>query len=118
MFPEGSHYCGYLFNNNFLCVSDTENKYIRIWDLVNRSIYKQIKIDGYQGLEIIPWNPIYTIVACNDCFVIINIEEGKMVKKVIFEDNTSQLNGIKKIKLNDLGECLIGSKGHKIILFN
>ena len=28
--PEGLHYCGYIYNNNYLCVSDCDNNYIRI----------------------------------------------------------------------------------------
>ena len=34
--PERVHPCGYIYNNNYLCVSDRNNKYIRIWDLVNK----------------------------------------------------------------------------------
>ena len=36
MDPEGSHYCGYLYNDNFLCVSDYGQKFIRIWDLAKK----------------------------------------------------------------------------------
>ena len=28
--PEGYHLCGYIYNDNYLCVSDDDNKYIRI----------------------------------------------------------------------------------------
>ena len=52
--PEGCHYWGYIFNDDFLCVSDYDNKFIRIWDLVNKVIYKQINYEGDCGMGIIP----------------------------------------------------------------
>ena len=33
MNPEGLHCCGYIYNDNYLCVSDNNNNCIRIWDL-------------------------------------------------------------------------------------
>ena len=51
--PEGGHYCGYIYNDNYLCVSNFNNDYIRVWDLVNKSIYKQINYEADCGLEII-----------------------------------------------------------------
>ena len=112
--PEGDHYCGYIYNNNYLCVSDGNNNYIRIWDLVNKSIYKQINYDASCGCEIIPWNNKYTIIGCDGCFVIIDIEEEKMIKK-INSNKAKYLCGLKKIKMNNLGECLIGSGDGNII---
>ena len=112
--PEGVHYCGYIYNNNYLCVSDWNNNYIRIWDLVNKSIYKQINYDARYGCEIIPWNNKYTIIGCDGCFVIIDIEEGKMIKK-INSNKAKDFHGLKKIKMKNLGECLIGSGNGNII---
>ena len=109
--PESQHYGGYLYNDNYLCVSHYHNKFIRIWDLVNKVIYKQINYDdpGY-GYEIIQWNNQYSIVGDDKVsFVIIDIEEGKMVKRIQIKNITSELRGLKKIKLGQLGECLIGS---------
>ena len=105
MNTEGCYYCGYIYNDNYLCISDRKNNCIRIWDLVNKIIYKEIKYDGRYGKEIIPWNNKYTIVGCDDGFVIINIEEGKMVKKIKLDN--IYVCGVKKMKLNKLGECLI-----------
>ena len=109
--PESQHYGGYLYNDNYLCVSHYYNKFIRIWDLVNKVIYKQINYDdpGY-GYEIIQWNNQYSIVGDDKVsFVIIDIEEGKMVKRIQIKNIVSELRGLKKIKLGQLGECLIGS---------
>ena len=94
----GEYYCGYLYNDNYLCVSDYSNKYIRIWDLVNKVIYKQINYEYSCAYEIIPWNINYAIVGCDHCFVVINITEGKMVKKIDLKD-CDEIRGIKKIKL-------------------
>ena len=112
--PEGIHYCGYIYNNNYLCVSDYNNNYIRIWDLVNKSIYKQINYDARHGCEIIPWNNKYTIIGCDGCFVIIDIEEEKMIKK-IKSNKAEDFHGLKKIKMSNLGECLVGSGNGNII---
>ena len=107
--PETNHYFGYLYNDNFLCVSDNNYNFIRIWDLVNKVIYKQINYKANYGYGIIPWNNIYTIIGCPGCFVVINIEELKMVKKISLNNNDDTLFTIKKIKSKDLGECLICS---------
>ena len=117
MNPEGYHCCGYIYNNNYLCVSDNNNNYIRIWDLVNKVNYKEIKYDGSWGSGIIPWNNKYTIVGCYGGIVIINIEEGKMIKKIKLDD--VKVGGVKKMKLSKLGECLITSdSGGNIKLYN
>ena len=98
MNPEGYYCCGYIYNDNYLCVSEYNNNCIRIWDLVNKIINKEIKYDGRNGREIIPWNNKYAIVGCLGGFVIINIEEGKTVKQIKL-DNTN-VCGVKKIKLS------------------
>ena len=107
---EGDHYCGYLYKDNFLCVSDYSNCFVRIWDLLNKVVYKQINYDtsiSTCSYEIIPWNNNYVIFGCDSGWiVIINIEEGKMVKKLQLS-NSGCIIGMKKIKLSQSGECLI-----------
>ena len=114
--PEGNHCCGYIYNDNYLCVSDYDNNCIRIWDLVNKIIYKEIKYDGSNGREIILWNNKYTIVGSWCCIVIINIEEGKMIKKIKLDN--IYVCGVKKMKINKLGECLIISENNYIKLYS
>ena len=104
MNPEERHFCGYIYNDNYLCVSDYDNNCIRIWDLVNKVKYKEIKYEGRYGREIIPWNNKYTILGCYGGIVIINIEEGKIRK---IELDNIYVRGVKKMKINKLGECLI-----------
>ena len=47
-------------------------------------------------------------------FLIIDIEEGKIIKK-INSNKAKDLRGLKKIKMNNLGECLVGSGDGNII---
>ena len=105
MDPEGKHCCGYVYNDNYLCVSDLDNNNIRIWDLVNKVVYKQINYDGGKAREIISWNNKYAIIGCENGLAIINIEEGKMMKKIKL-DNIF-VEGIKKLKGSKIGECLV-----------
>ena len=111
MDPEGNYYCGYLYNDNYLCVSDYSQQFVRIWDLAKKVIYKQINYEGTYNTcsyEIIPWNSNYSIFGCDRSFVIVDINEGKMVKKIDIE-NSHEIRGVKKIKMAQLGECLICS---------
>jgi len=109
MEPEGKHFCGILYKDNYLCVSDYCNQNIRIWDLINKVIYRQIKYDAGQGFEIISWNNTYSILGAHGCLIIYNIEENKIIKKIVSDVTSHSLTGIKKIKLTNLGECLICS---------
>ena len=109
MDPEGRHYCGYLYNGNYLCVSDYDRQFVRIWDLVNKVIYKQINYEGTSNTcsyEIIPWNINYTIFGCDNFFVVMNITDGKMIKKIDVKDS-HEIRSMKKIKIGQIGECLI-----------
>ena len=107
--PEGYHLSGYLYNDNYLCVSDARNNFVRIWDLVNKTVYKEISFEASNAYEIIQWNKNCAIVGCKSCFVIVHIDEGKMLKKVMLDNVNNYLRGIKRIKMIQLGECLIGS---------
>ena len=109
MDPEGYHFSGFLYNDNYLCVSDGRNNFVRIWDLVKKTVYKQINFDASNANEIAFWGKNYAIVGCKSCFVLVDLEEGKMIKKVMLDNVKHYLCGVKKIKLVQLGECLIGS---------
>ena len=107
MDPEGNHYCGYLYNGNYLCVSDYCQNFVRIWDLVNKVIYKQINYEGNTcSYEIIPWNVNYTIFGCDGSFVVMGVADGKMIKKIDVKDS-NEIRSMKKIKIGQIGECLI-----------
>ena len=110
--------CGYIYNDIYLCVSDWKNNNVKIFDLINKTLYKQINHSLNHGCGIIPWNNIYAIIGCKGYFGIINIEEGKMVLKIKYNESR-ELRGVKIMKIKNLGECLIcSSKGNAIGLFS
>ena len=115
--PEGLHCCGYIYNDNYLCVSDYNNNFVRIWDLINKTVYKEINYEGNLSYGIIPWNDVYSIIACSGYLVIIDLKQQKMAKSITLKK--ANLCGIKKIKLSKFGECLICSDTtNNIRLFN
>ena len=61
----------------------------------------------------VQWNDKYTIIGCNECLIIIDIEIGEEVEKI--EGNNGIIFGLKKIYDRDLGECLICSEDNNII---
>lgn len=114
---KGRYYCGFLYKKNYLCANDRKNSVLRIFDLINKNLLKQIKYEGESGREIIPWNDTYTIIACNHCFIIVDLEKGETKNKISVEK--SCLGGAKKIRCDKLGECLIISDfNNNIELFN
>ena len=106
--PEGGHYCGFLYKDNFLCVSDKKNNFIRIWDLIKKSIYKIIHFNAKIGYEMVQWNDKYTIIGSDGFLIIIDIENGEEYSKI--EGNNGTIFGLKKIKTENLGICLICSE--------
>ena len=101
------YYSGFIVNNYYLCANDRNNHLLRIWDLVNKNIFKEIRYDGDFGKEIIPWNNIYIVVACKECFIVIDVEKGITTNKIWVLN--SCLGGIKKIVLSKFGKCLVAS---------
>ena len=106
-----------LYKKNYLCVTSSMAQYVRIWDLVNKVIYKQIDYEAQYngGYEIVHWNDKYSIVGAGTQILIMDIEKGEKVIKVVEGKN---IVGVKKIKLNNLGECLITSGYENISLFH
>ena len=115
--PEGKYCNGFINNDNYLCVSDTNNNFIKIWDLINKTIYKTIKFDANFGYEMIQWNDKFTIIGCDKCLIIIDLEKGEEYKKI--ERYNKTFLGIKKIKDQNLGESLICSgKNYNIFIYD
>ena len=108
--PEGKHYCGFLYQDNFLCVSDVLNNFIRIWDLVNKNVNKIIYFDGEIGYELVLWNDNFAIIGCDKHLVIVDLEKKKEYKTI-----EGHIYGVKKIKSEILGECLICSEKNNCI---
>ena len=61
----------------------------------------------------VQWNEKFTIIGSNKSLIIIDIEKGKEVKKI--EGKNGTIFGVKKIKDNDYGECLICSEDNNTI---
>lgn len=94
---------GFLYNknnNDYLCVSQI-NGYIHIWDLVQKNIFKIIKIGVEDYLIIIKWNNKYTIGA-NNGLKVIDIENGQIVTVI-----KEKINYIKKLNHPIYGESII-----------
>ena len=82
-------------------------------------MYKEIELDTSLGLEIIPWNNIYSIIACGGYLVVVDLKQGKTVCKIKCIKVMTNFCGIKKIQISDFGECLICSDNKSnISLFN
>jgi len=118
--PEKYHYSGFIYNidnNDYLC-SSSSNGYINIWDLYNKNIFKVININNCELFHIIQWNNKYIIVADgdNECFKIINLENG-IIKDI--EQHTDGVKSIKKIYHPKYGESLLSAaKDNKIKLWS
>ena len=101
-------------NLDFLCAT-SNNGFINIWDLYNKSIYKSIFLNGNELFNIIKWNEKYFIVSDKkNCFIIIDIIQNKM----IFQKRGSLNMGgicIKKIFVQKYGEVLITSEFDKSV---
>ena len=93
---------GYIYND-YLYTIDKYNYYLRIWDLINKIQYKQIYF-GTKGYDIISWDKNYALILSNEFFNFIDLEKGEIAKKIETYNNERY---IKKIYLNDLGECLL-----------
>lgn len=91
-----------------------DNNAIRIWDLAKKQFIKAFQHhESNHGYDIISWNNKFIIFATDSKIYIeslSNIEEKKIEAKIL----SAQVIGIKKIKIKELGECLICSNnsGH------
>ena len=110
---EGKYHCGFLYNDNYLCVSDINHNFISIWNLVDKTLDRTIYFNDKVGHQIVQWNNKYTIVSSDKCFAIIDLQNGKEYEKI--EINNKIILGLKKIKDENLGESLICSEENNII---
>jgi len=109
-----SYFYGLFFHHKYyITVTNKEN--IIIYDLINKTTYKNIEIKNYYFLEICLWNNNYIIVSAIDSknknydIKIININTLKVEKTINY--GKSEIFGVKKVFLKNYGEALIVS-GH------
>ena len=110
--PESNHYSGFIYdkdNNDYLC-SSSYNRYINIWDLYNKKIFKIINTNNCELCHIIKWNNKYIIVADfkNKSFKIIDLEESKIISDIKGQ-HTQGVVCIKKINHPVYGESLLST---------
>ena len=61
----------------------------------------------------VQWNDQYVIIGCYQCLTIIDLEKEKEIK--MDKKNNGTIFGLKKMKDDELGECLICSEENNII---
>lgn len=106
--PEGMHCCGYIYKDIFLCVTDYNNSFLRIWNLLTKSVEKEISFEGWFCFGITPWNDDYSIIASSEGLIIIDINKGIMVKKITHK-KVNNLCGVQKVNSEYNGECIFCS---------
>ena len=97
------HKSGYIHNQQYL-LAISDNNTVSIWDLINLNLLEEIKHECTQGFDIIPWNNRYTLFSTNSFIYVLNNNDYSL-KKI-----KGKIKGMKKIIINGLGECLIGSE--------
>lgn len=109
--PEDFHRDGFLYENYFLICSSS-NGYIRIWDLIKKSLNKVISVKKHNICGILLWNKNYVI--CADCnynsLDIVDIVKGKVEYAIkSTHDKKGKLKFIKKFTHMIYGECVLSS---------
>jgi len=112
--PESYHFNGIIYKQNYYITNTNTaniNSYIRIYDLINKSIYKSIEVKNYDIKSLFLWNNKY-LLSCNNGLIhkniqIYNIETLKEEQRII--DGNIKISEVKAIKLNDFGESLVVS---------
>jgi len=114
---ESQHHSGLIYHkgkNDYLC-SSSINGNINIWDLYNKSMYKNIKIDKDELYHIIKWNEKYIIVADyhSNSYKIINLENENILD--INGQHTKGVISIKKIYHPKYGQSLLSAGSDRTI---
>ena len=107
-------FCGFIYDNNFLC-NCTKQGEILLWDLINKSLIKLIKISNKCIYNIVQWNQRYVIAAdlYNNAFKIVDIIQGKLITTV-GGYHTDYLKGLCLINHSIYGPCLL-TAGNKVV---
>ena len=109
------HCCGYIYKESFLCVTDYNNNFLRIWNLVTKSVAKEITFEGSLCYGITPWNDDYSIIASSEGLIILDINKGILAKKITHK-KISNFCGIQKVNSDNYGECIVCSNQFGLII--
>ena len=102
---------GILYKNDYLLVNSDE--YIKMYDLVNKELNKEIKLDGY-AYKFFPLDSINIIIASKKGLMFYNLEKDKL-EKVINEKNS--FTNFHFIKLSQIGESLIADENNSLVIY-
>ena len=80
---EDYHIRGIIYSDNYL-ISSSFNGYVRVWDLVSKSLFKTIKINNDKLFGVVHWDKELIIVAnyTNNSLDIISLEKEKVIKEI------------------------------------
>ena len=112
------HYSGIIYNINdidFLLVS-SNNGYIEIWNLFNKTIFYSILINKTKLMDIIQWNNKYVIITDyeNQSIKIIDIIQNKIIANVSSNEIIS-VKKIKKINNSKYGQGILSSGNDNLL---
>lgn len=110
--PESCHFTGIIYKQNYYITNTSDDNLdnsIRIYDLINKNIYKIIEVKNHQIGGICLWNDKYLLL-CNNGLIhkkleIFNIETSKIEKSII--DGNVKILEAKTIKLKNNTESLV-----------
>ena len=99
------------FEETTKLIEASTDGYVRVWDFHKAELIKRIKIDDKAAFGICLWNREKIFVGIKDSIVLIDINTGETLyeHKYSFKDkyNDYGIIAIKKIKLENYGECLL-----------
>lgn len=112
--PNGGTYLHYgiIYKQNYYIINTNTgdlNSYIRIYDLINKNIYKSIEVKNYDIESIFLWNDKY-LLSCKNSLIhkniqIYDLETLKEEQRII--DGNIKILEVKAIKINNIGESLV-----------
>ena len=108
------HCCGYIYKDTFLCVTDYNNNFLRIWNLISKSVAKEISFEGSLYYGITPWNDVFSVIATSEGLIVLDINKGILAKKI----NSKKINnlcGIQKVNSSNNGEYIVCSNQFGLI---
>jgi len=106
------HFNGIIYKQNYYIINTNTgdlNSYIRIYDLINKNIYKSIEVKNYDIESIFLWNDKY-LLSCKNSLIhkniqIYDLETLKEEQRII--DGNIKILEVKAIKINNIGESLV-----------
>ena len=109
----GSHRSIIMHNDNNILkmIESSKDGYIRIWNFHYGALLDKIKVSDYMLYGICLWDNNYLFAGCDDKTIkLVELKTGLVIKS--FNGHNESVLTIRKINLDQYGECLI-SQGYK-----